>query len=307
MEEKFYEFIKEAHKRVQKEVQNDCEVILEKIIKNNECESFCMIFKMKEISNRICALPVINMTAWYFRFLLGESVEDIVEKIVCSLYNSLSEDNGINETLFDKSNVADNIFFRLINYEKNKNELQKVPYVIYNDLAITFHILCKTDLDAVQSFRINNELLGIWKYTTDELYNMARLNTPRLFPEKMSTIDDIIRDSLRDLDSGMYGEMPDTEFLKVFILSNDRHINGSSAILYSKYIGELAQLYDTDIIILPSSVHEVILTPYMSDFDCDYLKSMVAGINKDHVANEDILSDNVYIYSKDSGNIFIYN
>lgn len=50
-------------------------------------------------------------------------------------------------------------------------------------------------------------------------------------------------------------------------------------------------------IILPSSVHEIIVLPY-NDEDVYALKDMVIEVNKSSLDNEDFLSDSVYLYKR---------
>ena len=51
---------------------------------------------------------------------------------------------------------------------------------------------------------------------------------------------------------------------------------------------------------MPSSIHEVIAVPAKIVEVCD-LKNMVSEINISEVCEEDILSDNVYIYRRAEG------
>ena len=53
-----------------------------------------------------------------------------------------------------------------------------------------------------------------------------------------------------------------------------------------------------DLVILPSSIHEVLLIPYEEALSFEELSSMVSHINRSEVPVEDRLSDQVYLYSK---------
>lgn len=58
-------------------------------------------------------------------------------------------------------------------------------------------------------------------------------------------------------------------------------------------------------IILPSSIHEVLLVVYEEELCMEELKEMVRHVNQTEVAKEEILSDNVYIYSRKTDKISI--
>ena len=59
---------------------------------------------------------------------------------------------------------------------------------------------------------------------------------------------------------------------------------------------ELADKFDSDIYILPSSIHETLLIPADGEKDAEELKDMVRTINATEVSPEEVLSDNVYVY-----------
>ena len=67
--------------------------------------------------------------------------------------------------------------------------------------------------------------------------------------------------------------------------------------LYMGVIKEFARLIKSDLYILPSSIHELILLPFDDTKDKEALKRMVMEINGTQVAADEVLSDNVYIYS----------
>ena len=93
----------------------------------------------------------------------------------------------------------------------------------------------------------------------------------------------------------------------MYVLSNEIGVNGASVLLYSKKISELSDLYERNIYIIPSSIHEVILMPEYDGLEAADLRSLVNDVNKSCVAKEDRLSDEVYIYDRDSGTIHICN
>ena len=94
----------------------------------------------------------------------------------------------------------------------------------------------------------------------------------------------------------MIGEMPADK--SMWVISNDRGINGAVSMLYEDKLHTLATEMESDLYILPSSVHEVIAVS-TSMGDPNELAEMVAEINMDQVALEERLSNQVYHYDKD--------
>jgi hypothetical protein len=69
----------------------------------------------------------------------------------------------------------------------------------------------------------------------------------------------------------------------MWVISNDRGINGAISMLYEDQLHKLAEQLETDLYIMPSSVHEVIAVS-SSMGDPNELAQMVAEINMDQVS-----------------------
>ena len=72
-------------------------------------------------------------------------------------------------------------------------------------------------------------------------------------------------------------------------------ISASSSALIAKH----------DYLILPSSIHECLAIKAMEDADMEGLRAMVTDINATQVASDEVLSDNVYRYSIETGELSI--
>ncbi len=84
----------------------------------------------------------------------------------------------------------------------------------------------------------------------------------------------------------------------IYVLTNRKRIFGATCMLYSNKMKEIADRYDCDLYILPSSIHEVILLPVRYSCDEDYIRNMIAEINRTQVDLEDRLSDSLYYYDR---------
>ena len=88
----------------------------------------------------------------------------------------------------------------------------------------------------------------------------------------------------------------------MFILSNKRKINGASIILYNEYLAELSDKLGDDLLIMPSSIHEVLAVP-ASSMDATDLKQMVREVNDTETSEQEILGYSVYRYNRETGTI----
>ena len=81
------------------------------------------------------------------------------------------------------------------------------------------------------------------------------------------------------------------------VLTTESGVYGAAALLYTDQIEKMAGENERDIIILPSSVHELLLLVGDGSYDYHELSLMVRGINESVVEREDRLSSCVYLYS----------
>ena len=75
--------------------------------------------------------------------------------------------------------------------------------------------------------------------------------------------------------------------------------------LYQNVLKNFAESLGNDLIIIPSSIHEVLLTPNEAGISHDYLNSMVTNINGSEVPTEDQLSNHIYLYTRADDRIHI--
>jgi hypothetical protein len=138
---------------------------------------------------------------------------------------------------------------------------------------------------------IYNEHLSMWGITEDELYHTARKNTQRLLPSQMISMRSLIPDAPDDLDVSLY------------ILSNQYRTNGATVILYDGLLSRIAERFQKDLVILPSSIHETLLLPVdsLDSADMERYAQMIQEVNETQLADEEILSDHAYYYSRSTG------
>ena len=56
---------------------------------------------------------------------------------------------------------------------------------------------------------------------------------------------------------------------------------------------------------IPSSIHEVILTGFVPGMDLSMMDKMVQEVNRTQVAPEERLSDHIYIYDGEAGKLLL--
>lgn len=87
-------------------------------------------------------------------------------------------------------------------------------------------------------------------------------------------------------------------------MSNPSKTNGAASIL-SPALKKIADINNCDLIIIPSSVNEVIL---MKDgiMDREFLNKTISEVNADVVDPQEKLSDHAYVYRRESQKVEIF-
>lgn len=87
-------------------------------------------------------------------------------------------------------------------------------------------------------------------------------------------------------------------FCTMYVLTNSYKLYGASCILYPGLLQQIAEQLGTDLLILPSSIHEVIILPAVSSSHHAGFRDMVAEINQTELAVDEVLSSRIYHYSR---------
>lgn len=213
------------------------------------------------------AFPTIYINDMYKDYQNGADLETILTAACDVIARAYNEALGINVSDI-LANASDNIFFMLINTEQNQSLLNSMPHRPFHGLTIIYKIMVKIDKNGLQAIPITKGLATELKMTEEQLFECAKNNTRRLFPEP-----------------------------NMWIFSNASCINGASSILYENELHELAEKMESNLYILPSSIHEVVVISAEMGNPED-LALMVAKINVSEVPLEDRLSNQVYHYDR---------
>ncbi len=271
------------------------EVHIEQVTKNNGVSFTGMAICIKGES----VSPNIYMEYYYELYCKGFSMEVILNMIK---EEYIKAKKRLMEERYDDFNIDDVyncLFIRLINYEKNKEYLQDCPFIPFFDLAITFRYIAKISDDGIASVFVKNKDMERWKLSIEEMYHIGLRNTLKLFPPKIEKLEDILREMLPERPN-----IPESSG-RVYVLTNDRGINGATYMVCKEIIRDFALEQGKDIYILPSSIHEVILLPREEGMEKTELLEIVKEANEFTVSKQDFLSENVYLFELNSGDIIL--
>lgn len=227
------------------------------------------------------------------------------EEMVVSKMEIRMEDSEVMETSFDA--VQNRIVFALVNWQINQERLKELPHFSFLDLAIVYYVSYQNGKNMY--FRlITNQELEAWGVSQREVADAATVNTPVLLPPMAESMTGAMENMLSNADAVGEGDLfeklkPDDDnenFL--YILTNANGDLGAGCILYPQLLEKIADMWEDDVIILPSSVHEMLLIRASKSLkDIEELREIVQNVNQTAVlpdSPEEYLSDNVYLYRK---------
>lgn len=285
----YQEFLSVVKEQLAARIEKDARLQVKTLPRNNgtSYDGLMILRPGRNIS------PTIYLTPYYHRYLDGVALEDIFTDILATYQCHLPEQDFDTSLFTDFEKVHSRIIMRLVSYERNQTLLRDVPFFCFQDLAVVFYCLLMADEKNQASILIHNEHLDMWGIDKDTLYHLARQNTPLLLPHCVTPMKDIL----------LHSPFPDMEDLTecdipMYVVSNCFRTNGATVLLYERLLQDIADQLASNLIILPSSIHEIIILPTMDHSDLPFYSHMVREVNETQLADEEILSDHAYYYDR---------
>ena len=303
------DLMEEMKNMVQKAFGDDFYVSLETVKKNNGLTKNAV--NIRQSDEPIASVIYIDQVLGLIKDG-STGLQDAVNEIV-EMYEKQSTEitmngaAGIMESL-KKENILKKVVYRLINREKNREKLAYVPHRDFLDLAVVYCMEENKAGGLQYSVMLDDALCYSLGISLAELEEASEQNTQaRGFT--VQTMDDIIRQSVsEDMGAtpsetlGVSMRVPARPDMWVFTSISKAY--GAPILLYQKYFEDVAVGLNDDLYIMPSSIHELICIPAAGVNPGD-LRTIVREINSTQVAVEDVLSNNVYLYRKETGVISI--
>ena len=150
-----------------------------------------------------------------------------------------------------------------------------------------------------------------WGITEDDLY---RLGMKKLLAEGACCITEIFRlirqvvqkeqDRMTEAVIAEFGKgrnMPE-----LYVASNQKRSFGANCLLNVSLLQEFAENKECNLIIYPSSVHEILLLPIKDENENHLDTRDIREINYLNVSKDEWLSNSIYYYDRDKKEVFIY-
>ena len=292
---KYQEFIEHIKEYVSSQLDVSHKVIIQPVMKNNGTvyDGLIVIDPILNIS------PTIYLNPYYHRYLEGISLDDICDDILTAYHENLPEETFDISSFKDFEKAKPQIIMKLVNYERNKELLKDVPHVRFHDLAMIYVVAVCDFLNEFATILIHNHHLSFWDIKPEDLYPIATANTPVLLPYRFEPMEEMLEH--------MEENLPDfiTE-LPMSILTNQIKIHGATCMVYPGLLKEISMRLDDDLIIIPSSIHEVLIIPasrVVDEYTMQDFSDMIAEVNETQLTDDEVLADHAYLYIKDDEHI----
>ncbi len=300
----FKSFAELVKSEVIQKVGNGCRVQLNDVKKNNG-----VILKGLTIRQWNCNIsPTIYLNNYYTDYISGKSTLAHIIDCVLDTYNRNKIGQCVDMRFFlNYGDIKDHVIYKLINTERNKELLEDIPHIEFLDLSIVFQCLVSQEEFGLSSILIHNTHLKLWDVTTEELYQAAIDNTPRLLKYEITGMAEVLCNIMQeeapdqfDSDGWMMNFSND---IPMYVLSNRHKIEGAACILYPHVLSNFADTINSNFYIIPSAVHEVLLLPTNQCEKNVEILNMIREINDTQVSAEEVLSYSLYYFDRQTGKI----
>ena len=277
---------------------SDLKIVLQDVTKNNDIH----LDGLTILTPKCNIAPTIYLNYYFNQYQKGKSLDEICQSIQ-NIYEKNRPSQNIDSSFFtDYDKVKSRIVYKLVNFNQNQKLLERIPHYRFLDLAIIFCCLLETSPAGSATILIHNHHLQFWNVTKDDLYALAQTNTPHLLKYDFRNMSEILNEFISPADESIIlGE--ECCPLTLYVLTNQYKLNGSACILYPELLKSIAERLKCDLFILPSSIHEVLIVPAPGQSTHEELTRMVREVNATQLAPEEILSDHVYCFSRETGRL----
>lgn len=274
----------------------DADISLKEITKNNDIRLTGLMIRTEE-SN---IAPNLYLEGYFEQYQDGRNIAGIMQDIAdARVWNEVAK--GFDEgRLTDFNQVKDRIICRLVNAEMNTDYLADKPHMQIEDLAVMYAIDLGDGAAGHMTAPITEGLLARYGIGTEELHNIALHNLSESHIEFKSMRDVLAEmmfpDGMPENDPMAAAFLPEEETPSMYILSNAEKTNGAAAVLDSTTMEDIAEKLGGDFVVIPSSIHEVIVLPVTEGMDRQNIEDVIQIVNAEQVAPEERLSEHAYQY-----------
>ena len=303
--EEFLRATKENLKRFFPESFQEREIEIREMLKNNNIKLHGVYLAG---SPNDTSVPLLYLESYYQELEKGKALEDIWWQIAQDYQNSQSVEISINGIPCENWNyeiIKQNLVVYVRNAQENADFLANCPHEIREDLALVygFHVLVNGEMAG--STIITYDRLKWLGVSEEQLKQDAWVNMKhRISPCFFDLQDMLARLYFGETAEEMTGDLNDLEALDpnamAYVLTNTDRINGAVYMCDEEVMSLIAEYLGSDLIVIPSSIHETLILKETGCISVSELNAMVAEVNAEAVAPQERLANSVYRFDREA-------
>lgn len=212
--------------------------------------------------------------------------EEIADYLINIYKNASSFSFDVN-SITDWNRVKDNLILGVCGTGKEQIACKTVL-----DLDLFARIILNDSVIGNGSIKVTEDILRTWGKSLDEVLEVAAENIKK----------DVVAQDIRTLIFGILGneakalDLDNLEAPMIVITNNSKSL-GAGQMFNTEVLEKVANQLDSDLYILPSSIHEIIVVAE-SLGPVEPLAEMVKEVNATQVAPEEVLTNSVYKFDR---------
>lgn len=279
----------------------EAEVSLLEVDKPNDTKREAVLLKGKQ--EGLC--PILYLDGLYDEYQRTGDEYSGADRCISVFSGKEAEAFRDLEVRFDWEFLRPRLEIRLVEKERNRAYLQDKVYEGMLDLAVMFGVVFRQKDGLQASIPVTQALMESCGIGREELSEAAWQNLQR---EEFD-----IKPMSEILQSLMGEDVFLPEFLcgeggtELYVATNEWDLFGARVMCRKDLLGAFAGGLGRNLYLLPSSVHEIILVRDEGNMDVEQLREVVHEVNGNEgvMRNEDILSDSVYYFDRETGEVRI--
>lgn len=244
----------------------------------------------------------------FYRHEAGEPIRSLLDEIVDRCENGLlAEGPPVTAALeLDFERVRTRLTVRLLGVRNNISYMAERPYIdVGNGLALIAVINSEDSALSEWVVAVTNELMREEiRCDRETLLTEALKNTMEIEPPLLMSLEEHMYSNLAGTMQApdyLTREIDPEQLHRPFVLTNASSFQGSAVLFYPGVMERIAQAFGCGYYVLPSSIHELIILPDVTEPDVNGLKETVVEANLTVISREDLLSWDVLHYDPEAG------
>lgn len=245
--------------------------------------------------------PIMYIDEMYLFYCKDGDFEQTMREAVKAYISMDTRYFATPEGVLGKIN-ADNLYIELVNTKENTEMISNIPNRAWNDLSIVYKIKYSS-ADGTCKILVTNEVQKLLRMSEEELYQAAYKNIIKdIMIENLAEVliraigYQVANMEIDEIEAKETIKLINTVSNKAWVITNHKCVCGAAAVLDTDTLESIAADIDADLVLLPSSAHEMMIIPKVVDIEM--AKSWVRTVNRESLPREDFLSDNVYVYDR---------